>query len=686
MLLKRLELQNIRSYRQAAVDFPEGSILLSGDVGSGKTTLLLATEFALFGLFRGELPATSLLRHGATKGTVTLSFSLQGKEYVVMRTLERTSQSIKQGNGRLKTPDKEESLTPVELKAKVLDIIGYPQSMVTKAKSHLFRYTVYTPQEEMKRILEEKPESRLQTLRKVFGIDQYQRIKENVTTTQKELRSETRALEQQAEELPHKEAELKQAQKAKDEAEQALKDTAKQAEQQQERYDEEAEKLKKTQAYVDKYHEQRREHTKAESAKNNHEREKRRLEQEQERLQKEHAQTKEQLGQLSDVTDEEFQNIKRQQEQLDQRLQAIREKEAHAKARKTQAQKTKTELEQLGEQCPLCRQGIPHEHKEDLLAKQAALIEKADANLEKLEGYAKQAKAKQDGLYKKEQELYQKKNKKSTLEERKKQHETRLGHIQKDLEQAEKQRKTTENTLKDVQEKLKQLQEKVKEHEQQQKAKEDEQRKLNDLKVKQARLSSQAESATKDVKRLHEELEKLKAKRKRMNDLKAKNHWLKQQFIPATDRIEQTVFASLHHEFASQFSEWFDTIIDDENLNVSLDQDFTPLIDLNGYDADLEALSGGEKTAVALAYRLALNQVVNEFIATIKTRDILILDEPTDGFSAYQLDRMRDVLDQLQLGQLFIISHEAKMETFVEHVIRVEKDGNQSLVHQQQVF
>jgi exonuclease SbcC len=91
-------------------------------------------------------------------------------------------------------------------------------------------------------------------------------------------------------------------------------------------------------------------------------------------------------------------------------------------------------------------------------------------------------------------------------------------------------------------------------------------------------------------------------------------------------------------------------------------------------------LSGGERTAVALAYRLALNQVINSLLSRIKTRDLIILDEPTDGFSDQQLDKMRDVLGQLNAKQLIIVSHEQKIESFVENVIRFRKEGNKTVV------
>ena len=85
-------------------------------------------------------------------------------------------------------------------------------------------------------------------------------------------------------------------------------------------------------------------------------------------------------------------------------------------------------------------------------------------------------------------------------------------------------------------------------------------------------------------------------------------------------------------------------------------------------------LSGGERTAIALAYRLALNQVINSLLSKIKTKDLVILDEPTDGFSEEQLDKMRDVLSQLNVKQLIIVSHESKIESFVENIIKFRKE------------
>ena len=50
------------------------------------------------------------------------------------------------------------------------------------------------------------------------------------------------------------------------------------------------------------------------------------------------------------------------------------------------------------------------------------------------------------------------------------------------------------------------------------------------------------------------------------------------------------------------------------------------------------------------------------------------MDEPTDGFSDEQLDRVRMVLDELKTEQIIIVSHESKIESFVDRIIRLEKN------------
>src|SRR3989338_1966305 len=205
MLLKSIRLQNIRSYLDQEIDFPLGSTLLSGDVGCGKSTILLAMDFGLFGLRKGELEGTDLLRHGKDRGSVTLIFEIDGREVEITRTLKRTKDSASQDSGTLIIDGKVQELMPVELKSKILELFGYSQEILKKNRP-IFRYTVYTPQEKMKDILFDA-DTRLSTLRKIFATDKYGVIKSNAKIFVTELRSMKRENEAVSRDLEAKLAE-----------------------------------------------------------------------------------------------------------------------------------------------------------------------------------------------------------------------------------------------------------------------------------------------------------------------------------------------------------------------------------------------------------------------------------------------------------------------------------------------
>ena len=181
--------------------------------------------------------------------------------------------------------------------------------------------------------------------------------------------------------------------------------------------------------------------------------------------------------------------------------------------------------------------------------------------------------------------------------------------------------------------------------------------------------------------RLQELLEEIIIKekiREQVNYLRSLQDWIQEKFIEMINLTEKNVMAKLRTEFSSIFSEWFGILVSDA-LSVRLDEDFTPIITNQDYEIDYEFLSGGERTATALAYRLALNQVLNSILSQIKTKDIIILDEPTDGFATEQIDKMRDIFEQLKAEQMILVSHEEKIESFVDHVVRVKKDGTSSI-------
>ena len=191
MIIKKIEITNIRSYKEKTIiELPMGRILFQGDIGSGKSTILSAIEFALFGL--GDIDANHLLRTGESKASVLLEFESGGKSYNVFRSLLRRGNKISQEEGFLDEDGVKKSYSVGELKSKILKIIGINERTQTKTTSTIYRFAIYTPQEMMKNVLTSNNERRVEILRRAFGIEEYSIAKKNAEKLSSWIRMVTR--------------------------------------------------------------------------------------------------------------------------------------------------------------------------------------------------------------------------------------------------------------------------------------------------------------------------------------------------------------------------------------------------------------------------------------------------------------------------------------------------------------
>jgi DNA repair protein SbcC/Rad50 len=166
---------------------------------------------------------------------------------------------------------------------------------------------------------------------------------------------------------------------------------------------------------------------------------------------------------------------------------------------------------------------------------------------------------------------------------------------------------------------------------------------------------------------------------RRSRKLKEREIWLEDFFVPTVKAIEKSVLATINQEFDSLFKRWFGMLVTEPDKEVGIDEDFTPVVTQSGYEQDVRYLSGGERTSVALAYRLSLNILAQRVSAGMKS-NLLILDEPTDGFSKEQLGNVREVLDEVGSPQVIIVSHDKELESFADQIFRVGKKGTESVV------
>jgi exonuclease SbcC len=674
MKLNKITLENIRSYEKQEINFPDGSVLLSGDIGSGKSTILLAIEFALFGLQRGK-SGEGLLRNGKKDGSVKLGFEIDGKNIEIERRLKKSKDSVNQEKCLLKIGVEEKELTANEIKSKILSLLNYPSEFQTK-NPVLFRYTVYTPQEEMKTILIEDAELRMNTLRRVFDIDKYKRITENIDKINSKIREEIRGKEGSILDLSSKKSELA----SKDSEIKTLKGDFAVSKVKHEEIlkivKERRDNLDLYEAKIKELNVLRTEFARKESDIQSKKLSIKRSADEIEILKKQISAMEKELSPIEQKNfSETIIQYERSLKDKETEFLMINRRIAALESEKNRNGKLSEDIIHLQE-CPTCRQNVSEEHKHAIRKKSEDEIARINFDLGK-EIKNKDIFSASISEIKKEISILREKDKEMSLARLKvanlREKQQRERALQDNIKSDENKIKEFEVAIEIFAGRIKELSSAEKNYLLAKNMLTEAIEEERGIAINSAKIEKQIEGINYALSSLNKEIaEKEKIKEKTVYFKKIKD-WLSESFIPIVAEIEKNVMTKVHYEFSQLFGKWFSILA--EGLSARINEEFTPIIEQNGYEIDYDFLSGGERTAAALAYRLALNHTVNSLRSNIKTRDLLILDEPTDGFSAEQLDKIRDVLDELKTEQLIIVSHEQKIEGFVDKIIRLEKNS-----------
>lgn len=685
MIINKIKLNNIRSYKDQEVTFPKGSILLSGNIGSGKSTILLAIDFALFGISR-DLPGTALLRNGEKEGSVELEFEINNQTYSIKRGLKRGSASVTQDTGHLIINGEQTEMTAMELKQKIIETLNYPQELLTKSKSMIYHYTVYSPQEKMKEILLSKKEDRLEILRKVFGIDKYQRVRKNTEIFTTSLKQKSKEIAVKIADLEQKSEELSERKARQSEITISIEELNPQIAKFENL-------IKEKKSLTNQLEEQLKEalHSK-------HEKEKKRISLEHKKL--EIDQITEELQRTNQeimLLEKELKelplfdpSLKEKLEIITKDLASLEEKTIHLEKRISEIETKKDAHQKLSddinkmEHCPVCDQDVNEGHKHRVSAKESKKIEKLDEELRSikkslvnnkkdLESKTKEKTTTEQNIQKqnivelKQNDLKNKKQLISNFNQRIQSSKQEISMISQEILEIESKTKENPHLEEEIKSKRIEL--------------ENLSQNMKELEIKKASLTSEKNTLSELITKIEEKIRSKRTAKENIAKLMQLKDWLEKQFISMTLLMEKSIMLRVHSELENLIQKWFAMLVDAEAVKIRIDEEFTPMIEQNGHEIEYLHLSGGEKTAAALSYRLALNQVINTLMSTINTRDILMLDEPTDGFSQEQLSRMRNILEDLNTKQTIIVSHDPMVESFVDRVIRLEKTEHSTKIN-----
>ncbi len=680
MKFKRIKIKNLRSYKDQEIEFPEGSLLLSGDIGSGKTSILLALEYALFGLQPGQ-KGSSLLRNKENIGEVVLDIDLSGRLVTIERKLKRGPKGIGNEQSSLIIDGERKDSSVTEIKSKIVELLGYPQEFIRK-NNVLYRHTVYTPQEQMKEIILEDPESRLNIIRNIFGIDKYKIIKNNLSILVSKLKLEFKSLQGEIKNLDSEKENLFFRKNNLILIDQKIKQNGL--------------------IYFEKNEIRKKIEFDLESIKKNLE--------ERKSFSNEMEKTKIIISSKNDTLNSikkektEILNFLKNSQYFDESLyNSILEKTKNIKldidelnsfyisanGKINSLEQDKIEITQKKERvfkidiCPTCLQDVSENHKHNILNETENKIVNIKKSLEAL--YLE--KSDFENLIKRnKKELIELEEKKFNLEVIRSKQE----HIKRSkakLEEIEKLELLLDKDIILLEKHIESLKENILKYsfyENQLKNKNLElQNALMEEKsteIIMAELKKELQMSNNEILILEKRIEEKEKSKNEMYRVSELIDWLSTQFLKLIDFAERNVLLKLRNEFSTLFRKWFLMLIPENTLDIRIDENFSPIIIQNETEMDYDFLSGGERTAVALAYRLALNQTINSLLSKIKTKGIIILDEPTDGFSEEQIMKIRDILEELNVSQLIIVSHEPKIESFVDNVFKVQKNGDISTI------
>lgn len=673
MIIKKVKIENIRSYEYQEVQFNKGSTLLAGDIGSGKTSILLAIEFGLFGLQPGQRGSV-LLRNDKDFGRVELLFEVDGEDYLIERTLKR-AKTVSQDYAAITIQGQKQEMSVTELKSKVLEILNYPQEL-SKKQNILYKFTVYTPQEEMKQIILEDSDTRLNTLRHVFGIDKYKRILENIGIVRLKIREEKRmlqgavlSLDSDKELLVKKEEYLKEKNEAIFSLTEDLLLKAEERKESEIEKEEVSEKMKEKSNLSAKLGQTQGLLQSKVEIYNNNEKIKKELKEEIEKFKLLNFNPLE----LQEVEEEIFKK-KKQKEKLSEINIEINSQIATYELKVRDCENLEKKMQNL-EVCPTCYQEVDAIYRANVLNKNHNDLSQSRRKIEDLilekEGVKNKIKDLEisiDLLSKKATDLKILKMKSEGVKEK-----------EEKLEKIKSENHSTEADMHLLKDQVESIKASLFELSKYDNIYEEKSRKLQEKLREERKADIKLAESKKEIEMQEISIEELKTRINKTEEIKSKldylvelENWINRKFMPLVSFVEKNFMANLKHDFSELFSDWFLRLVP-EGLSVRLGDNFTPIVEQKDYEIDYAYLSGGERTAIALAYRLALNQVINSLMSKIKTKELMILDEPTDGFSSQQLDKMREVLEELNAKQLIIVSHEQKIEGFVQNVVKIEK-------------
>ncbi|MGI0048876.1 MAG: AAA family ATPase [Nitrososphaera sp.] len=216
-MIKDIQLKDFIAHRDTKLEFGKGITIFVGHNGSGKSSIIDAVTFALFAEHMRGKSNKNLVRRGANSAMVQMHFTLNSREFSVVRGLSSSGQSFSQfvlvsdGDKIVNKPlaGGERKQFDESTKREVANVLGLDYKKMCVA--------AIVQQGELLRIIEAKPKDFKELLNGLTGIDRLDSAYEVMHEVMREFRDRLR------DELGYTDEEIAKVEKLLRDKEQELK-------------------------------------------------------------------------------------------------------------------------------------------------------------------------------------------------------------------------------------------------------------------------------------------------------------------------------------------------------------------------------------------------------------------------------------------------------------------------------
>ncbi len=658
MILKRIKLENIRSHVNTELEFDEGITVFTGKTGCGKSTILMSIEYVLFG--SNAVSSRALLRRGADKGRIVLEFEEGGKKYIISRGFKRRGDKVSSDPDAIEVyvdgvkqdiVGRENDLTEF-----VCKVLNYP---VSSAKN-LFEVTSYTKQDEIRKLIEMKSSERQEYIDNILEISKYLNTYKNLKPVLDYLKARIESfnlikteMENMEKEIVEKESELLKKKGRKEILAAELKKVE--------------DKLKEI---IDKEEQANKEYNKLKelrdrflSIKSTLERLNKSIESEEERIrniEKEITELKDKISSMGETKD-----LKK----IVDVIGILRGKISSLEQNKENLALEVKKLKEVGEgKCPVCKQDITSDHINKVEEEYKNKSKELDKEIQKLKSEIEVLETEMEKAEEKEKIS-------SELKEK----EVLLSSLKERLNQTLEERNALESEAQKISFDSNRFESLDKE--------------IKELSSRKLDLTSQVSSIKRELEMVNDEVkeleEEIKLKKERYKDLEKEGKNIKklERLLEVLTRmredirsIRDVVRKKFLNDFRQSFLNNFEDIRTENEYVVDIKDDYEPVAYGNNVEVPIDHLSGGERTCVAIAYRLALAKIAAE-MSSIHPSELLILDEPTTGLDKEDIKQLPVILRNIKtIPQILIVTHEDVLKEAADNKYEISKTNGTSEV------